>query len=112
MWPGFGENSRVLDWIVRRIDGEDCARPTAIGHVPRDGALNVDGLKESVDLEELFCVPKDFWLNEVAELRQYFHDQVNSDMPDEILLELNMLERRLLLEGKEEHERGVVSARQ
>ena len=44
LWPGFGENSRVLKWVVERIDGQAAAEETPIGHVPAKGALDVDGL--------------------------------------------------------------------
>ena len=44
LWPGFGENSRVLKWIVDRLDGTADAEPTAIGRVPTPGGLDVDGL--------------------------------------------------------------------
>src|SRR5690606_14727908 len=48
LWPGFGDNSRVLKWIIERIDGGDGASDTPIGRVPADGALDVSGL----DLDE------------------------------------------------------------
>ena len=95
IWPGFGENSRVLDWICRRIDGEDCARETPIGYVPKENTLNLTGLKESVDLDELFRLPTDFWQNEVNEIRDYFDKQLPQDLPEEIGSELNALKERV-----------------
>lgn len=65
LWPGFGENSRVLDWVLRRIDNENCAKETAIGYIPTEGALNMNGLKEEVNYKELFDIPKAFWMEEV-----------------------------------------------
>ena len=44
LWPGFGENSRVLKWIVGRLEGELGARDTAVGLIPEEGALDIDGL--------------------------------------------------------------------
>ncbi len=44
LWPGFGENIRVLDWICQRIDGADIAEPSPVGLVPKPGSLNIDGL--------------------------------------------------------------------
>lgn len=95
LWPGFGENSRVLDWIVRRCDNEDIAKQTAVGLVPKDGSLNLSGLKEDVDLNALFDLPKDFWENEVLAIQKYFDEQINDDMPPEILNELKNLGLRV-----------------
>jgi phosphoenolpyruvate carboxykinase (GTP) len=65
MWPGYGENCRVLDWILRRIDSEPfTARPTPIGYVPTPESFNVHGL--NVDFDGLFSVPIDFWREEVS----------------------------------------------
>jgi phosphoenolpyruvate carboxykinase (GTP) len=95
MWPGFGENSRVLDWILRRIDGEDIAEKSAIGYLPKSGSLNLNGLKESVNEKELFSIPKDYWLQEVQDIKKYFSEQVNDDLPKEINEEVTKLENRL-----------------
>ncbi|XP_074101659.1 phosphoenolpyruvate carboxykinase [GTP] [Cotesia typhae] len=94
LWPGFGENSRVLDWILRRVEGEDIACDTAIGFIPKDGTLNTEGLKD-IDLEELFKLPKDFWEKEVEELREYFDAQVGKDLPVAISTELSNLEKNV-----------------
>ncbi|XP_014207920.1 phosphoenolpyruvate carboxykinase [GTP] [Copidosoma floridanum] len=92
LWPGFGENSRVLDWILRRIDGEDVAVESPIGYLPKPESLNLEGLSEKIDLQELFSLPREFWQKEVTELREYFDSQVGQDMPEAILKELNKLE--------------------
>lgn len=66
MWPGFGENCRVLDWIFQRLDGkEDIAQETPIGYVPSKNGLRTDGLKENIDFEQLFNIDRDFWKQEV-----------------------------------------------
>ncbi|XP_013404045.1 phosphoenolpyruvate carboxykinase, cytosolic [GTP]-like [Lingula anatina] len=95
LWPGFGENTRVLDWIFRRLDGEDCAMETPIGLVPKDNSLNLEGLKDKVDLDALFNIPREFWLDEVEAIRKYYYEQVNDDLPDEIAEELNALHDRV-----------------
>ncbi len=95
LWPGFGENVRVLDWILRRCDGEDVAVDSPVGLVPRQSTLNVDGLGD-LQLDEIFSTPKDFWLEEVREVRQYFNDQVGDSIPKEIMTELDALRDRLL----------------
>ncbi|XP_044521163.1 phosphoenolpyruvate carboxykinase [GTP], mitochondrial [Gracilinanus agilis] len=94
LWPGFGENSRVLDWICRRLEGEESAQKTPVGLVPKEGALNLSGLG-SVDLAELFSLPKEFWEQEVREVRSYLREQVNQDLPREVLAELESMEKRV-----------------
>ncbi|KAJ1137102.1 hypothetical protein NDU88_003515 [Pleurodeles waltl] len=94
LWPGFGENSRVLDWVFRRVDGEPSARQTPIGYVPAEGALDLSGLPP-VDTNELFSLPKGFWEQEVGEVRHYLTEQVNQDLPGEVVSELDALEERV-----------------
>jgi len=91
LWPGFGENSRVLDWIFRRIDGEDIAQESAIGLLPKSGSINLQNLKNDVDMTELFRLPKTFWQQEVEDLKEYFSAQVGSDLPEVIGIELTRL---------------------
>ncbi|XP_022092114.1 phosphoenolpyruvate carboxykinase, cytosolic [GTP]-like isoform X2 [Acanthaster planci] len=96
LWPGFGENIRVLDWILKRCNGEDIAKKSAIGLVPKEGTLNVHGLDvEPEDMYELFHLPKGFWMEEVQQIRKYFDDQVNVDLPEGVMSELNSLEDRV-----------------
>lgn len=95
LWPGFGENSRVLDWVLRRIEGEDIAVESPIGLLPKQGSINLNGLQENVDLQELFRLPKDFWKQEAAELRDYLDAQVGRDLPKAIIEELNNLEKNV-----------------
>lgn len=95
IWPGFGENCRVLDWICRRVDNEDSAVDTPIGKVPKPGAINMDGLKESIDTDLLMSVPKDFWLEEVKQLETYFNEQLYKDLPTAISQELKELGERV-----------------
>ncbi|KAL0107686.1 hypothetical protein PUN28_014768 [Cardiocondyla obscurior] len=91
LWPGFGENSRVLDWILRRIDGEDIAEDSAIGLLPRSGSINLESLQDDVNMSELFRLPKSFWQKEVKDLKEYFDAQVGNDLPEAITTELNRL---------------------
>merc|ERR1719412_584635 len=95
LWPGFGENIRVIDWCLRRCDGEvDIAKTSPIGHVPVEGSLCLDALKEEVDLEAIFSTPKQFWMEEVEELKTYFSQQVSKSLPEEIMHQLKQLETR------------------
>ncbi|NP_001079946.1 phosphoenolpyruvate carboxykinase 1 S homeolog [Xenopus laevis] len=94
LWPGYGENIRVLEWMFKRINGEDCAKETPIGFIPAEGALNLKGLGD-VNMEELFEISKEFWEEEVKDIKKYLDDQVNADLPYEIERELSSLVERL-----------------
>ncbi len=96
LWPGFGENVRVLDWILRRCDGQDVAERTAVGMVPKKGSLEMCGIEGEVDWEQLFSLPKEFWEEECAELKRYFSDQVGDSLPEEIAEQLENLRSRVL----------------
>jgi phosphoenolpyruvate carboxykinase (GTP) len=94
LWPGFGDNVRVLDWILRRVDGEsNSAVETPIGYVPNKAAFNLDGL-DKVNWDELFKLPKDFWLSEVAAIEKYFDDNIGSDLPVNLTVQLEQIKRR------------------
>jgi phosphoenolpyruvate carboxykinase (GTP) len=73
VWPGFGENGRVLKWIVQRLSGQAEAVATPIGNLPATGALDIDGLAVSEDdLELLLSVDAGTWQEEAALIREYF----------------------------------------
>lgn len=95
MWPGFGDNARVVDWIMKRIDNVDCFTDTAVGRVPSDGALPVDGLTSPIDMKELFSLPKDFWQQECKDIQLYFDNQVGVDLPPQIQAQLDELRERV-----------------
>nr|XP_018916310.1 PREDICTED: phosphoenolpyruvate carboxykinase [GTP]-like isoform X2 [Bemisia tabaci] len=96
MWPGFGENSRVLDWILRRVDGiGSIAQKTPIGYVPTNDSIPSQGLKTPVDFTLLAAVDKEFWLKEVDEVHQYLINQLGPDLPSAIQAEINALRERL-----------------
>lgn len=80
--------------MFNRIQGKASAKPTAIGYIPADAALNLKGL-EDVNLTELFDISKEFWEKEVEEIKQYFEGQVNADLPYEIEREMLALEMRI-----------------
>jgi phosphoenolpyruvate carboxykinase (GTP) len=95
MWPGYGENSRVLEWIVRRLDGEVEAVETPIGRVPVAGDLNVEGLDISADkLAELFAIDPTTWLTE-ADLTEEYYNQFGDHVPAALRTELGNLRERL-----------------
>ncbi len=95
LWPGYGENSRVLEWVFERTAGRGQAVETPIGYVPAPGALNVDGLNlPEADLSLLLDVNSDEWRNEVPLIRQHFA-QFADRLPAALLEQVDDLERRL-----------------
>ena len=95
LWPGFGENSRVLKWICERIDGTADAVETPIGYVPTPEALDLSGLDvPKADVEELLCVDSDAWRAELPEIRE-FYAGFGDRLPADLSTELNALEERL-----------------
>jgi phosphoenolpyruvate carboxykinase (GTP) len=95
IWPGFGDNSRVLAWIVDRLEGRGEAVETLIGRAPAPGALYTDGLDISDEaLEDLFAVDPQTWLAE-ADLTEEYFAQFDSHLPAELTTELADLRTRL-----------------
>jgi phosphoenolpyruvate carboxykinase (GTP) len=95
MWPGFGENSRVLEWIARRVDDEAHAAIGAVGLVPTQGSLNIDGLGLTDEvMDKLFDVNEKLWLDE-CDLTEKFFDQFGDRLPAELTTELADLRGRL-----------------
>ncbi|KAI1721865.1 phosphoenolpyruvate carboxykinase [GTP] [Ditylenchus destructor] len=96
LWPGFGDNIRVIDWIVRRLDGEEnIGQDTAIGIVPTPGAINVEGLDKKVNWDELMSLPPDYWHEDAKEVRKFLEEQVGPDLPEVIRNELDAQEKRI-----------------
>jgi phosphoenolpyruvate carboxykinase (GTP) len=95
LWPGFGENARVLKWIFERCEGTAKAAETPLGRLPAEGELDIAGLDVSEeDLAELLHVDTPGWLADVADLRGYY-EQFGSRMPPELHGELEALAQRL-----------------
>ncbi|MGE5494107.1 MAG: phosphoenolpyruvate carboxykinase (GTP) [Burkholderiales bacterium] len=94
LWPGFGENSRVLKWIFERCDGEGKAVKTAIGYMPTPDAIDTQGLDVSKeDMEELLKVEKADWQKEVASIKEHYAKY--GRMPEELNNQLKALEERV-----------------
>jgi phosphoenolpyruvate carboxykinase (GTP) len=94
LWPGFGENSRVLEWVFRRCDDAAEAAETPIGLVPAPGALDTEGLDvDAADLAELLKVEPSEWQAQLAQLHEHYarFDR----LPDELRAQLQALEERL-----------------
>ncbi|MFN7270741.1 MAG: phosphoenolpyruvate carboxykinase domain-containing protein, partial [Gammaproteobacteria bacterium] len=95
LWPGFGDNLRVLDWVLRRCAGEAGARETAIGNLPSAADLNLTGLDiPKAALDELLSVDTDAWRAEAVELGKDL-DTYGSRTPDALRAELAALRQRL-----------------
>jgi phosphoenolpyruvate carboxykinase (GTP) len=96
LWPGFGDNSRVIDWIIRSLENTVQKRVTPIGLLPKVEDLNLEGLEisESV-LSQLFEIDPESWLYEVRSIEQFFM-KFGSKLPQELEIQLTELEARLL----------------
>ena len=96
LWPGFGENSRVLKWVIERIEGTAAAEETVIGRVPAPGSLDTAGLDVSAeDLAGTLEVDHDEWRAELPLIREWF-DKFGDSLPTTMRDELAALEQRLV----------------
>jgi phosphoenolpyruvate carboxykinase (GTP) len=95
LWPGFGENSRVLEWVVDRCAGRAEAVPTPIGWLPAPGAIDLDGLEVSNDdMTELLAVDRDEWRAEVLPVAEYYAT-FGERLPSALTRQLDELNSRL-----------------
>ncbi len=95
LWPGFGENSRVLKWIFESVQGHDVKEKTAIGYIPKPSSLDLSGLNiDEKALKKLFEIDPDEWICETKEIKEYFK-LFKDRLPKEIVNELEALEKRL-----------------
>ncbi|MFH2034058.1 MAG: phosphoenolpyruvate carboxykinase (GTP) [Candidatus Margulisiibacteriota bacterium] len=95
MWPGFGENLRVLEWIINRCRYRVGARRTPIGYVPRADELDLSGLRMQKDtIHELLHIDKNEWQEELKGVKHFFKT-FGKRLPKEIRSELNALQKRL-----------------
>jgi phosphoenolpyruvate carboxykinase (GTP) len=95
LWPGFGENSRVLKWVLERVAGRGEAVDVPIGRVPAPGAVDTTGLDiDDATMDELLRVDADQWRREVPLIEAHF-DAIGERMPSELRDELAALEKRL-----------------
>ena len=95
IWPGFGDNMRVLMWILARCEDKVDARDTAIGYIPEIEDIELDGLDVSKEtLEELLHIDQDLWLEEAAGIDK-FYAQFDDKFPQELKDELATLKANL-----------------
>jgi len=95
IWPGFGDNMRVLLWILARCEGKVDAVETAIGYVPKAEDINIEGLDIDIDVvKELLTVDKAVWREEIGGIKE-FYAKIGDTVPAELKAELAALEANL-----------------
>ena len=95
IWPGFGENLRIIDWILNRCEEKVGATDSSIGLLPQIDDLNMSDLKLSKeDLKELLKVDKALWQDEIKEI-ETFYDKFGKALPIELINELETLKENL-----------------
>jgi len=95
LWPGFGENSRVLKWVVERIEGRATAAETPIGYVPTVESLDTDGLDMTLgQIEAALHVSTNEWEAEIPQIQTWFH-KFGDTLPATLMTELDGLKARL-----------------
>ena len=97
MWPGYGDNSRVLAWIFDRCDGVDNAKETPIGYMPKDGAINTEGLADyyKETLPEITKVDVEGWKKELADVKENHYPKFGKHLPKELSEIIDMIQDRL-----------------
>ena len=95
LWPGFGDNSRVLKWIVDRLEGKVDADETVVGHTARAEDLDLTGLDTPIeDVREALTADPELWKEDVADARRYL-EGLGSRVPEEIFDQLKQLDGRI-----------------
>ena len=95
LWPGFGENSRVLAWMCDRVDGKAAGKETPIGLMPADGELDLSGLDiPAADMRELLHVDTDSLKQELSDIDEFFK-QFGDRLPQRMQAQLTLLKQRL-----------------
>jgi phosphoenolpyruvate carboxykinase (GTP) len=95
LWPGYGENSRVLKWIFERTDNDAEAVDTAIGRLPTASSLDTSGLDiDAADLETLLSVDAEGWHDAIPQIREHYA-QFGNRLPAQLVMAVDTLEARL-----------------
>ena len=103
IWPGFGDNFRVLEWILARCDGTVDAKETEIGYVPYAEDISLEGMDYEIapghpftkaDLEGILQVEKDYWKDDAASLEE-FYAKLGDKLPQELRASLEQLKKNL-----------------
>lgn len=95
MWPGFGDNIRILEWIINRCEGKVDANEVEIGYIPNAEDINIEGLDVTIDdVKEMLSVEKDLWKTE-AEGIEEFYAKFGSKLPAELKTSLETLKKNI-----------------
>ena len=95
VWPGFGDNSRVIKWVIERVSGTGSADKTPIGYMPSENAIDISSLDISGEaMKELLEVDTEKWRQEVDWIREYF-SELGDKLPQEMTAQVDALEARL-----------------
>ena len=96
MWPGFGDNMRVLKWIIERCEGKGGAAETPVGMMPRFEDIELKGINgfSKNAFDELMCVDRDLWKAEVKDHERLF-GELSARMPAEMIEQRRLLEQAL-----------------
>ena len=102
MWPGFGDNMRVLEWILKRCDNKADAEETAIGFVPKAEDIDITDLDYEIckgkkfglnELKEILTIDKDKWAKEAEEIEGYYKNSIKDRIPEELWQNLETLRK-------------------
>ncbi|KAL3311947.1 protein kinase C (PKC)-like Pck2 [Cichlidogyrus casuarinus] len=94
MWPGFGDNIRAMDWVLKRIEGTVNAQQMPYGNVPLAADFNISGMTPQPNLNKLFEFDKQFWQQECKDIRKYFDEQMPGQLPPKLISILDELEKK------------------
>jgi phosphoenolpyruvate carboxykinase (GTP) len=95
LWPGYGENSRVIKWAIEQIEGADGSVETPIGLAPKPGSLDVDGLDVSAeDIQTALHVDSEEWKQEIPLIEEWFA-KIGDKLPSQLVSQLEKLKARL-----------------
>ena len=91
IWPGFGDNFRVIEWMLKRCENKVDANATSIGYMPKPEDINIEGLELSTDtLSSLLTIDNESWLEDVNSIKE-FYAKIGDTIPDELYEELKIL---------------------
>jgi phosphoenolpyruvate carboxykinase (GTP) len=91
IWPGFGDNFRVIEWMLKRCENKVDANATSIGYMPKPEDINIEGLELSTDtLSSLLTINNESWLEDVNSIKE-FYAKIGDTIPDELYEELKIL---------------------
>ena len=95
LWPGYGDNLRVMEWIIKRCTGTVGAQESAIGYLPHAADLNLEGVDVSEStMQELLAVQAPAWRQETTQMRAYL-EEFGARAPEEMAAEIAAIEKRL-----------------